>query len=277
LIEKREDNRVSFQISADLPERAERILNGLKQKYKHVEESEFPDKIPEQIDPLIGPITVNLSVKGEDDNKSIVKTALAFAVYNGIPALKCECAMDYLLSDAKACSGYYYKKGSDLVRERKADILHIVAISGDKKNSLLLSYVEYFSWLRVVVCLSEKYDGKDFYKSYALDPRRGGRMELDVRLSFTRDELKKILNAEWLDTSQLKEITAELQPMIYSQSVKTNLSKIIDETYEKLLAEMNVDEDDDLTVEQWHYLTSKLKESVIQFFVREISRLENIQ
>ena len=55
-----------------------------------------------------------------------------------------------------------------------------------RKRRQLLAYVEYFSWLRIVACLSQNYGGPSFSHCYAVDLVTGEDLELDVVLAIKR-------------------------------------------------------------------------------------------
>jgi hypothetical protein len=139
-------------------------------------------------------INIPVQIGGVKAGRSIVKSAAAFAHDVGIPVNVCEQALAYLRDEnAAACFGYY--QSTDLVVGRPHGVpLHCVAIDGDPETGLLLGYVEYFGFLRMVVLLSKAYVGGSINHCYAIDPTTGQELALSVRLPFTLQDVADIFD-----------------------------------------------------------------------------------
>ena len=68
----------------------------------------------------------------------------------------------------------------------------------------MLAYAEYFSWLRIIACLSRNYDGPSFSHCYAVDPVRGEDLELDVVLPIEPNEISEIYDYKKMNYNEIK-------------------------------------------------------------------------
>ncbi|MNV27780.1 hypothetical protein D3C71_1189410 [compost metagenome] len=110
----------------------------------------------------------------------MVKTALAFAFTKGINPSKCKVALKTLLSetDDSAYAIYYLL---DVVTDRiENELCHIISLNGSKERKTLFAYIEYFHYLRIVVNLSDEYDGDNILHTYAINPRTGNEITQSV-------------------------------------------------------------------------------------------------
>jgi hypothetical protein len=189
---KQEGTTTQIQAQARNKREARQMLQGLKRRYPSIDvETELAKGTEEILFPK-GMINIPVQIGGVRSGRSIVKSAMAFAHECGVPAKTCEEALAYLRDEkVPACFGYY--QSSDLVVERPQGVpFHCVAISGDPKRGLLLGYVEYFGFLRIVVCLSRAYAGAPIERCHAINPTTGQELHLSVRMSFTEGDIADI-------------------------------------------------------------------------------------
>ncbi len=186
-----------IQIKARDTSEARKILRGLKRKHPNLDvEAELAKAQSEMAFPA-GMINIPIQIGGVRAGRSIVKSAAAFAHDCGIPVTVCEQALAYLCDEnAPACFGYY--QSSDLVVGRPRSVpLHCVAIEGDPDTGLLLGYVEYFGFLRMVVCLSKSYTGVRINRCHAIDPTGGKELAFSVRMKFTLADIADIFEYKY--------------------------------------------------------------------------------
>lgn len=199
LEKKRVGAATHIQVKARDKREARKILVGLKKKYPNIDvDAEIAKANPSVAYPE-GLIQILIQIGGARAGRSIVKSALAFAHDSGIPTDACEQALAYLRNEnAQACFGYY--QSSDLVVARPHGVpFHCVAINGNPETALLLGYVEYFGFLRIVVVLSEKFTGTAISRCYAIDPRSGKELELSVSMRFTHTDIGDIYDYKHCD------------------------------------------------------------------------------
>lgn len=149
-------------------------------------------------------MSLPLFLSGEGAGRSIVKSCLALAYRSGLSVDDCENARRYLEGTGEICFGHYNE--TDLVKNRPVGIcFHTVCVSGDPTKGLILGYVEYFGYQRIVVLLSDNYNGETFAICYAIDPASGEELDLDVALDFSRDAIPAILSNEKVNEGKVEE------------------------------------------------------------------------
>ncbi|MDA3823096.1 MAG: hypothetical protein PF450_10885, partial [Bacteroidales bacterium] len=193
---KTDEGTIKIDIKARSIDEARRMVKDLqRRKYPQIDVDQFLNKISDNASYSTDLLKYNISFGGGLSGRSVVKTALAFAYDISIPPSDCECAMNYLLNEKGfPCFGYYYQE-KDLVSSRPVGVpLHCVAISGNPESGLLIGYIEYFSVYRIVVCLSESYSGESLNNSYAIDPRTGDTLSLNVDCFLPVSELHAAYN-----------------------------------------------------------------------------------
>jgi hypothetical protein len=189
---KQEGTKTQIQAYVRTMQEARQVLEGNKRKYPSIDVATELAKATKEYSFPEGMIKIPILIGGVRSGRSIVKSAMAFAHECGIPAKACEEALAYLRDEkVPACFGYY--QSTDLVVERPAGVpFHCVAISGDPESGLLLGYVEYFGFLRMVVCLSRTYSGVPIERCHAIDPTTGQDLHLSMRMSFTAGDIADI-------------------------------------------------------------------------------------
>lgn len=259
-----------INIRADKQETADQIIEGLTKKYVNAGATVSPVETEELLEPLQGPVTLQMSIGGDKSFRSIVKTALAFAVHNGTSAKECECAVRYLLEDGEACVSHY--GGEDLVSTRQSDILHCVAVIGNPEEGLLLAYVEYFSAFRFVISLSENYQGNRIDAAYAIDPRTAETFELEVNLPFGLEEIGALKRSTISALEALKTRLGRLVPIIYETSVRREFERICLD----ILADMGIREDQAFSEEQRNEFERRVVRAIPPFFAKEFSNQRKV-
>ncbi len=137
---------------------------------------------------VAGALQHRLELDGPEMSRSIVKTALAFAVSKGIPAVECEVARATLLSNIDNSAYALFYLNNVVINRPNDELFHVVSISGNRGNKTLFAYVEYFGFLRMIVNLSSDYSGNDIEFTYGINPRTG--LDLDVLIDW--DILQKL-------------------------------------------------------------------------------------
>lgn len=180
---------IQINIKARTWEEARKMLKGVKAKYPQIDFDQVLASATAQYNYPDGMLRFNLQVGGPKFGRSIVKSVFALAVKYGVQSASCQMARDYLVNPyAEACFGYYYEH--DLISNRPDDIvLHCVSVSGNPDTRQLLGYVEYFGIHRMVVCLSNNYDGIEFSNTYGINPISGEELDLGVKLSLTPEDI----------------------------------------------------------------------------------------
>lgn len=187
------NGKAKIRVSARSSKELRTMLKGLKRKNPTLDIEECVKNAKEQPFYLEALLNMSLSFGGQEVGKSLIKSTLALAFLNGINPNVCGNALRHLRNDvAETNFGFFYD--SDVILNRPQDkIFHCVAICGETKNKLLLGYIEYFGIYRMMVCLSDSYDGPNVSDIYAIDPASGVEVELQFEISLTREELPALL------------------------------------------------------------------------------------
>lgn len=179
------------------------MLSDLKRTHPELDVEKLMSQASASQEYLQEPIQMSHTFAGTLAGRSIIKSCLALAHEAGLSIDDCENAKSYLLSNGEACFGYYNE--SDPVVNRPANtLLHCVYVCADPESGLVLAYIEYFGFQKIVACLSNKYRGPRLECSYAVNPITGQEQGIDVALNITSAEISDIYNYEKMDYERAK-------------------------------------------------------------------------
>jgi len=185
-----ESGGVKIELVARSAEELRRVLKGVKRKHPNFDLDLALSKSEEQFIYSSSPIDLSLDFGGPLSGRSLVKSALCFAVANGVAPRDCDSAKKYLLNhNEEACFGYWYDRDVVLARPEGVPI-HCVAVSNLEADGQLLAYVEFFGVRRMVICLAEKYVGPPVHVMYCIDPRSSEKLLLEFELGLSADDIK---------------------------------------------------------------------------------------
>lgn len=173
-----------------------RLVQGVEKKNPRLDGESLLQQAVE-IEPIPS-FETRQELSNEKAYKSAVKTCLALAYDCGLTIEECEQARAHLWEDGERCFGTFAPR--DIVVNRpSAPVFHSVSLRGDSKSGLLLAYLEYFGFYRVVVCLSDTYSGEDLSASYSIDPLTGNELILETKLDLEDAQIHRIRNGEEMD------------------------------------------------------------------------------
>jgi hypothetical protein len=185
-----ESGGVKIELVARSSEELRKILKGVKRKHPNFDLDLALSEAEEQFIYSSSPIDLSLDFGGPLSGRSLVKSALCFAVANGVAPRDCDSAKKYLLNhNEEACFGYWYDRDIVLARPEGVPI-HCVAVSNLGTDGQLLGYVEFFGVRRMVVCLAEKYVGTSIHAIYCIDPRSSEKIAIEFDLGLSADDVK---------------------------------------------------------------------------------------
>ena len=145
---------------------------------------------------------IDVDVQGPNTDRSIVKSAVALACEAGLTPADCDLAIAYLRDEDAEYEkdGFWHCYQQDLVENRNIELpLHCVYVIGNPSSGLLLGYVEYYGFVRRVICLSRRYGGESISRIYAVDPGTGQEIDdIQVDLDDSRFEIVKTQTVEGL-------------------------------------------------------------------------------
>lgn len=225
-------------------EEAEEMVKSLAAKHPGVNVPEVLSKVQANSEFLDSPLTFDVIFGGPLGGRSMVKTVIAMASEAEVSPSSCDLALPYLLDDKNdAPYGLFYMR--DLVSGRPTGFTpHIVSVRGDSSSGHLWGYVEYFGLARIVVPLSDRYDGKDFSSTYAFNPANGKEIDICVDLSFSDEEVKLIKANEAYTDEQYAAVLHASFGIVYFRSVRRRFRRTFAESVAYAASKLGVGEDE---------------------------------
>lgn len=134
---------------------------------------------------------------------------------------------------------------------------------GDAVSRKLIAYVEFFGIYRMVVGLSDVYDGVSFQSCYAIDPTDGTELTLKVDLEFSEEELRFALANE--DQSLTKQLEAANFFMAFAQgrSFEREQRRVAGRAYTEAIAALGLVLGQDITPDIALKLSEEVHEAVV--------------
>jgi len=182
----------NINIAARDAKEARRMAKQVANKYPQVDLQSLLNGMTASETPFDSAVMFSASFGGALAGRSMVKSAIALAATVGVDARTCGAALAHLKDQtAPAPLAFFYLR--DLVAIRpQLHAFNCVSILGDPSRRTLLAYVEYFSLARVVIILSDAYDGEPLNATYAFNPADGEIIDLQIDLNLSDDELRSV-------------------------------------------------------------------------------------
>ncbi len=243
------DNKVKINIQARDQKEAKSMLDGVKKKYPKFDIDDALNKLQIRSSYCPDMLKMDFSLGGAEAGRSIVKSALALAVYSGITASTCKEAIDYLRNEeSESCFGYFYE--SDLIRNRPEGIpIHCVSIKGCDKSNQVIAYVEYFGIQRMVLCLGSSYTGKAVSSTYSINPITGEELNLEVELNISNAEIHQAYNYEKFPADAMEKAFHAVMPIAFENSHQRERERVLDKAILQAFNNCGAKEDERLTDE----------------------------
>ena len=113
--------------------------------------------------------------------------------------------------------------------------LHCLAVDANPTTGLILAYGEFFGFYRFVCLLGEAYEGPAIRKAYAIDPGTGKKLDLTVRITFSREDMEAIYAYKRTRPEDLKRAAdAIVGPMMQARmeaAQRQVITKALDEAH----------------------------------------------
>ena len=260
-----EDGKINIQISVRTEEEAKRVVKGVARKYPSVDAEAATANLVTTETPLDSPLSVNLQFGGPDGGRSMVKTALALASEYGIDHTKCEKGISYLKSD-DALPPFGFGYTVDFVKNRpQEEIFHCVAVAGLPKLGKILAYVEYFNVARILVELSDLYDGEGFYCSYAIDPTSG--VEVDIQVDFEQDQavMQEILDGDGMPLDKYTEAANHALAIVMKKKFDHERDRVVADAAKFAFEKLGVQPGGSLPAEKAQEFSALIMEKLAPF------------
>jgi hypothetical protein len=269
------DGQTYISVQARTLQEAKKLLQGFKRQHPDLD----IDAIIKQTDIrqtyLNDPIKISFEFGGPNAGRSLVKSALALAVQNGVNPHSCRTALHYLKDQsATPCFGFYYEK--DLILNRPKDrVFHCVAINGNPRTGLLLAYIEYFSAQRVVVCLSDSYSGPEVHDCYAIDPVAGLQIDVQFHIPFTKDDVAAIYRYEKIPDGAMESAMRAPMEMAIKLDFERSKDRAISHAVNYAFKHCGAAEGEILTDAHKHKISRLAAEQLMPFVMKHLKKRPN--
>ena len=238
------DDRTRVSIAARTTSDLRRILTDFSRSRPELNVDELISHATETAEHLNEALQLSHEfVGGGLAGRSIIKSCLALAYDGGLSSNDCPNAMEYLMSGGRACFGNYNETDPIVDRPRKTP-LHCVYVQATPNTGMILSYIEYFGFQKMVACLSDDYTGPGREHSYAINPLTGEELELQFMLNLEKDDLAGIYDDTRLDHDRSVRDLENMLILWYEIDRNRAISRALDEAIEEASLEMGLMSED---------------------------------
>ena len=263
--EKKTDAGIAIIATIRSMDEAPRMLAGIKRKYPQVDVDAIKKQLKVNTSYDTVPVRMELVVGGPVAGRSMVKSALCMAVHAGVDPKICNLARAYLKGD-ESFPPFGFDYLTNVVPDRPdGKVFHCIAVAGNARSGLLIGYLEYFSFHRTVVLLSDQYGGPDIHQAYAVDPMNGEKLDLHFDLTLSRQDIDAIFRYERIPETAMRDAFAKIMPIAMQRSLDHEKDRVIDMALQTALADCGVEPSMEITVDHVHELSHRVAEKMMPF------------
>ena len=238
------DDRTHVSIRARNRSDLRRILTDFSRSRPELNVDELISHATETEEHLHEPLQLSHEFVGDGlAGRSIIKSCLALAYDAGLSSNDCPNAMEYLGSGGQACFGNYNEADPIVDRPEKTP-LHCVYVQATPNTGMVLSYVEYFGFQKIVACLSDDYGGPRRKHSYAINPLTGEELKLQFMLNLEKDDLAGIYDGRRLDHDRSVRDLENMLAVWHEIDRNRALSHALDEAIAEACLQMGLKSED---------------------------------
>jgi hypothetical protein len=265
LEQKEESGTVKIQIKVRTEEEAKHIIKGVVKKYPSTNVKAATDNLVVEQTYLDSPLAMNFQFGGPNGGRSMVKTALALASEYGVDHNQCEKAIDYLKNE-EALPPFGFCYTMDIVKNRpQEEIFHCVAVRGLPEHGKLFAYVEYFNLARILIELSDRYDGEDFSHTYAIDPTTGSEVDVQVDFDVNLDVLHAVIDGDGMPLDKYTEVANYVLPIVLRKNFDRERNRVVTEAARFAFERLGIKPDEALLLEKYQEFSAILMERITPF------------
>ncbi len=192
-VSEKPDGSLHVNVSAGNLKALKRALKGLKRKYPLLEDVDVTQSVSTRSSGQIGKLNSNVAFNVPGLEKSVIKTAMAWAFATG--------------SDPRDCElGYHYLRGIPVLGSRQEFGLinvkspaepmvtrdyHSVVVRRDGERGSIVALVDYFGWFQFHLPLSFRYSGETMLHIHAINVDTG-----DV-LEYAKTPIRESFEGPW--------------------------------------------------------------------------------
>ena len=238
-----QDGRTHVSIQARSHGELRRMLRNVSRDHPDLNvEGLLPDATRTE-ERLEEPLKLSHEFGGHMAGRSTVKSCLALACDAGLSSEDCPHAIDYLVSGGDGCFGHYNEIDPVSVRPERTP-LHCVHVRANPESGLVLSYVEYFGFQKMVACLSSNYSGPARESCYAVNPLTGEELDLKIELDLRREDIVAVCDNERLDEDRRIGDLKETLCAWHARNRERVIGMVMDEAVADACSHLTLDPDD---------------------------------
>ena len=224
-------------------------------------------------------LQVDVTFGGPDAGRSLIKTAVSLVCDAGVDVDQCDIALSYLVDEnMKPCFSMFYDSSHSLVVDRPSQrVFHVAYVRGNSADSTLVGYIELYSWMRVVICLSESYSDRDFEHVYAIDPTSGEELQITVDLDSSISLIREAWQSGLYSTEVLSDAVSDTLDIAQEFNFLRARERIIEKAVDKAFANSGVEEGARLSDEQTQRAIRDIAGVVVPFIVHNMNRGEYLR
>jgi hypothetical protein len=190
-----------------------KILIGKKRKYPSLNVEEALNSavsVKESIS------YVTSSSKFDDKEfRSICKMAINFYMYHGGNRDLISHLISYIRDESEArCVNYYYPDGFIATSNLSESFTHTLFIKGNQQEKILYGYIELYNAFRLIVLLSDSYEGEPFEKVYSFDVLSREEVNKTININVSRKEILDLVNNSERPVEKIASAIKDLQKSI---------------------------------------------------------------
>jgi hypothetical protein len=241
---------VQIRLSARTMAEARRMIEGAKAKYAQIDVEASLAQAQHQWSAPDGYMHHQFVVGGFQAGRSIVKSALVFAIHAGLSREDCAPAVAFLKDPADITPplGWYY--ATDVLQGRPPQTpVTCVGVHANPHTGLVLGYVEYFGFHRAVVELGRDYTGPEVRAAYGFDPRTGEEIPLAIALPFDAAELTAIFDDQRIPEGSQEAALREILPQALARQVESEQERVFGSAVRYALERTGLKPGDEITPE----------------------------
>ncbi len=228
IINNLDSENPSLQISAKNEEELKKHLNSHKKKYPellkklNVEEA-IKHAVPRKEE--ISAVAVLAKFDKPETWQSLCKMAVNFYMYKGGSRDFIKHLVTIPRNEDAHYAWYYYPNNDTAISSSGTSFLHALVLRGDPSQRILYVYIELYSTFKIVVLLSNSYDGQHLEDSYVFDVMTGKEIDKKICIKISREELLSIVKEKSLQSIEKLRLAAVnnliMAIQIYAVSKKT--------------------------------------------------------
>lgn len=264
-----EGDKTIINIQAQNEAQLRKMLEGLARKYPGFDVEDAISKSKRVKEYLQKPLQYRQTFGGEKAFRAMAKSAVGFYLETGgnkdiidhvIPFLRGEISLDIV---------FHYNPEILPYIEADDEVLHILHLVGDKENSLLYCYVQFFSAYSYLVLLSDNYIGDNFTKSYAYDVLLNEIKDKKLSVTISRQDFERfkdrnlILNGAAVVQKKMQRVLGIASKRHHEQTRSDIISETIDEILTKKYGYVEV-----ITEEMADEVSKTLAEEIVKYLYR---------